>query len=371
MSAPPTSDDSDAPPTGEPDEVPAAATATPNGRAAPDWEKAWKVLSSLPGRRTEMLAILDGAIGDRLRSAGSPLALPMALIAAGNTLEMGADLAPQIPEPTGSISVFIHGLMGTENMWWTPGGDTRSFGDRLTQDEGTTPVYVRYNTGVHISTNGRELATLLQELVNAWPVRVTEINLVAHSMGGLVARSAGHYGSEAGYAWTSLLHRVFLIGAPLRGAPIEQLANLAAVTLRAIPTPPTWLLAWVFKQRSDGIKDLRHGYLVDEEWEGRNQDRLTLGRHYRVPLLDGVQHFVVAGMLVKDAPGPLSHVIGDSLVTPFSAKDEALDGTPLEGPVKGARVFPGVGHVALISNDDVYAQILDWWRRPPPSVQAT
>ena len=317
-----------------------------------------------------MLAILDGAIGDRLHEAASPLALPMTLIAAGNTIDTGKDLAPQIPNATGSISVFIHGLMATESMWWHPGGDVRSFGDRLAEDEGTTPIYVRYNTGVHISTNGRELAVMLQELVDSWPVPVTEVNLIAHSMGGLVARSACHYGSEGSLAWTSLLHRVFLIGAPLRGAPIEQLANLASVTLRTIPTPPTWLLGWVFKQRSDGIKDLRHGYLVDEEWQGKDQDRLTLGRHYKVPLLEGVQHFVVAGMLVKDAPGPLSHVIGDALVTPFSAKDEALDGTPLEGSVKGARVFPGVGHLALISDDDVYAQVLDWWRCPPPSVLA-
>ncbi len=317
-----------------------------------------------------MLAVLDGAIGDRLQSAGSPLALPMTLLVTGSLLEMDKDLEPQIPNASGSITVLVHGLMATEKVWWYPGGETLSFGDRLATDEGITPIYVRYNTGVHISTNGRELAATLQELVDSWPVPVTEINIVAHSMGGLVARSACHYGSEAGLAWTSLLHRVFLLGAPLRGVPMEQLANLATVTLSAIPTPPTWLLAWLFKQRSDGIKDLRHGYLVDEEWEGQNQDRLTLGRRHRVPLLEGVQHYVAAGMLLEDAPAPLSHLIGDMLVTPFSAKDEALDGSPLEGAVKGARVFPGLGHNALVSNDGVYAQILSWWRCPPPSRQA-
>ncbi len=336
-------------------------------RGGADWEKVWKLLASLPDRRPEMLAVLDGAIGDRLQSTGSSLAMPMTLLAGGKVLDLEKDLRPQIPNATGCITVFIHGLMATENVWWYPGGETRSFGDRLTEDEGVTPVYLRYNTGVHISTNGRQLAVLLQELVDSWPLPVTEINLVAHSMGGLVARSACHYGSEDGLAWVSLVHRVFLIAAPLRGVSMEQLANLATVTLSAIPTPPTWLLAWLFKQRSDGIKDLRHGYLVDEEWEGRNQDRLTLGRRHRVPLLEGAQHYVAAGMLLENAPAALSELIGDALVAPFSAKDEALDGSPLEGPVKGARVFPGLGHNALISDNDVYAQVLDWWRCPPPS----
>lgn len=336
-------------------------------RGGADWEKVWKLLASLPDRRPEMLAVLDGAIGDRLQSTGSSLALPMTLLADRKVLDLGKDLGPQIPNATGCITVYIHGLMATENVWSYPAGKTRSFGDRLAADEGVTPVYLRYNTGVHISTNGRQLAILLQELVDAWPVPVTEINLMAHSMGGLVARSACHYGSEGRLAWISLVHRVFLIAAPLRGVSMEQLANLATVTLSAIPTPPTWLLAWLFKQRSDGIKDLRHGYLVDEEWEGKNQDRLTLGRRLRVPLLEGVQHYVAAGMLLENAPAPLSQLIGDALVAPFSAKDEAIDGSPLEGAVKGARVFPGLGHNALISNDEVYAQVLDWWRCPPPS----
>ena len=57
--------------------------------------------------------------------------------------------------------------------------------------DGVTPVYLRYNPGRHISENGRDLAHRLQALVDAWPVPVEAISILAHSMGGLVSRSGG------------------------------------------------------------------------------------------------------------------------------------------------------------------------------------
>ncbi len=56
------------------------------------------------------------------------------------------------------------------------------------------------NTGLHISDNGRRLAELLDRLDGCWPVPVEEILLVGHSMGGLINRSACHYGMEDGHA---------------------------------------------------------------------------------------------------------------------------------------------------------------------------
>ena len=70
------------------------------------------------------------------------------------------------------------------------GQPARAGGERLVDDLGCTSVFVRYNTGRHISVNGRELSELLDALVRAWPREVEQIALVGHSMGGLVARSA-------------------------------------------------------------------------------------------------------------------------------------------------------------------------------------
>ena len=50
--------------------------------------------------------------------------------------------------------------METEFAWGFGGGET--YGARLARDLGVTPVYVRYNTGRHISENGRSLAELLE-----------------------------------------------------------------------------------------------------------------------------------------------------------------------------------------------------------------
>src|SRR3954471_17419693 len=123
------------------------------------------------------LGALNGAVGDRLAESGNPLALDM-------TLQGGGD-SPR-------VAVFVHGLCETDDAWALFG--RHPYGARLEEELGYTPLYLRYNTGIHISDNGRRLARLLEETVESWPVPVEEIALVGHSMGGLVARRACHYG---------------------------------------------------------------------------------------------------------------------------------------------------------------------------------
>src|SRR5918992_833720 len=101
-----------------------------------------------------------------------------------------AGLASAYPDATPRLAVFVHGLCETEAAWHI--GSRPGYGYRLREEHGYTPVDVRYNTGLHVSDNGRRLAQVLDHLVAAWPVEVEEIALVGHSMGGLVARSACH-----------------------------------------------------------------------------------------------------------------------------------------------------------------------------------
>src|SRR4051794_27770576 len=125
------------------------------------------------------LGALNGAIGDALQRNGSELALTMTARHPGH----GA--------ATPRLAVFVHGLCETDDAW-SLFGDRPTYGQRLAEELGYTPVYVRYNTGLHISANGRQLSELLDGLVAEWPVPVEEIALVGHSMGGLVSRSACH-----------------------------------------------------------------------------------------------------------------------------------------------------------------------------------
>ena len=48
--------------------------------------------------------------------------------------------------------------MATESIWDFPGDPDTTYGSLLARDHGVTPIYLRYNTGQHISVNGRELA---------------------------------------------------------------------------------------------------------------------------------------------------------------------------------------------------------------------
>lgn len=73
------------------------------------------------------------------------------------------------------------------------------------RDLGCTPIYLHYNTGLHISTNGRDFALLMEVLLHEWPHPIEQLTVLGHSMGGLVARSACHYASLARHAWAKRL----------------------------------------------------------------------------------------------------------------------------------------------------------------------
>src|SRR5436309_1398051 len=107
------------------------------------------------------------------------------------------------PDPAGHRPPGVLGRRPPRSPGQTspgPGGET--YGTRLARDLGATPVYVRYNSGRHVSENGRSIDELLEALVAAWPVEVGRIALVGHSMGGLVARSAAYEGARAGRRWS-------------------------------------------------------------------------------------------------------------------------------------------------------------------------
>ena len=121
----------------------------------------------------------------------------MAVRVNGKPVPLDPDTLRELfPDASSRVVVFVHGLMTTEYSWSL--GRREPYGDRLARELGCTPVYVRYNTGRHISENGRSLSELMEELVAAWPVEAEQVALVGHSMGGLVARSACCHASEGG-----------------------------------------------------------------------------------------------------------------------------------------------------------------------------
>ena len=152
-----------------------------------------RVLTSFPGRSESLVAVVNGLFGDTFEDRDSRWSTPMT-IRAGDTVlpfDRHALLDSLSTVDVGQrICVLVHGLMSTESIWGFANDPSTTYGTLLADDHDVTVLSVRYNTGRHISTNGRELAHLLNHLVSAWPVRVREVNLIGHSMGGLVVRSA-------------------------------------------------------------------------------------------------------------------------------------------------------------------------------------
>jgi hypothetical protein len=119
------------------------------------------------------------------------------------------------------------------------------------------------------------------------------------------------------------------------------------------------------RRRSAGIKDLRFGALVEEDWSSHDPDELHWPRRQPVPLLATADHYVIAGTLAGRIDHPAARVLGDSLVTFFSATGRTLTtrgATPFAD--SHVRNLPGVGHLALAHDDHVYDQLLGWWTTP-------
>jgi hypothetical protein len=249
--------------------------------------------------------------------------------------------------------VFLHGLFETEHAW-----GSEPYGTRLARDLGMTPVYVRFNAGRHISENGRSLAALLDELVAEWPVPVESIALVGHSLGGLAARSACCAGGD----WTALVRHTVTLGSPHTGAPLESAVHYAAAALGALPE--TRPFAGFLRRRSAGIRDMRSGSLVDEDWRDRDPEALRAAACKEVPLLDGVAHHFVAATVTRDARHPVGRLVGDWLVLRPSASGRSRTRVIGFGDEDGMHLG-GAHHLALLNHPAVYAQLRDWLARAP------
>lgn len=302
---------------------------------------------TVPGpERLALLAALNGVVGDRLAAEGNALALPMALCRDGVPLHLTREaLAQAILRPSSHVVVLVHGSSMNDLQWARKGHE---HGLHLEGTLGATSVRVRYNTGLHVSQNGALLDALLEELVAAWPVRLSGLTLLAHSMGGLVARSACAAGARSSRQWLRSLRSLVFLGTPHDGAPLERAGNLfgGALALSSYSRP----LAALAKIRSAGVTDLRHGFLLEEDWAGVDRFSLTGDRRTPVPLPAGVRCFAVAGSL---SPSPTKRPRSDGLVPVASALGLHL-------PESHQHVVFGAGHLDLLNAPEVTARLEAW-----------
>jgi pimeloyl-ACP methyl ester carboxylesterase len=318
---------------------------------------------SVPGpERAALVAALNGVIGDYLVETNNPLATEMAICVGGQALPLeAAALARAVPDANGKLVVFLHGSSMNDQQWTRAGHD---HGAALARDLGIFPVYLRYNSGLHISTNGRAFAEMLERLTLAWPAPITELVLVGHSMGGLVARSACHVADERGHAWRGKLTKLVCLASPHHGAPLERGGNMLDLLLGVSRYSAP--LSRLGRLRSAGVTDLRYGCVLDEHWEGR--DRFAHGRdpRRRLVLPEGVACYALAATLTPaapDGPGPTrtASLRSDGLVPVDSALGRHTRAELALGFPEGNQwIAYGTGHLEVLARKDVYETLRGW-----------
>jgi pimeloyl-ACP methyl ester carboxylesterase len=299
-------------------------------------------------RRLALVSALNGVWGDHLERTNNPLALPMSLRIAGQPWREA------VSAPTGRLLVLVHGLGMNDLQWQRNGHD---HGRMLAAELGFSPVYLRYNSGRHVSQNGRDFAERLASLVADWPVPVDELVIVGHSMGGLVARSA--CASGAGSAWMTRLSTLVFLGTPHHGAPLERGGRLVDAALEFSPYAAP--LARLGKARSAGITDLRFGNLHDADWQHRDRHAQTRDDRVPVPLPAGVRCCFVAATKGETSTGLRSTLVGDGLVPLASALGEHADpARTLKVPRRQQLVVTSAHHWDLLDRAEVRRRLVAW-----------
>lgn len=304
-------------------------------------------------RGANLLGAVNGVIGDRLALEGNGAAVRLAVRAGGRSVSPDrASIGAAFPDATPKLAVFVHGLCGSEHSWTPPGQPDLAFGRRLRADLGYTPVLVRYNSGLHVSENGRALAQELELLVAAWPVEVAEVILIGHSMGGLVSRSACHYGRGA--LWTERLRHVICLGTPHLGAPLEKAVNVATHGLGVVGE--TRAFATFLNRRSVGIKDLRFGAVVDEDWLDRDPDAFLQDHSVAVEPPESARQHAIAATVTTDHRHPVGQLVGDLLVRMPSATGQGRR-RQVKLELAPDHHLGGAHHLHLLHHPAVYARI--------------
>ena len=284
-----------------------------------------KQASSL--RREAVLAALNGVFGDYLVAHQNPLAITMQLRQHERPLVLNnAALATSFATENHKLLVLVHGLCMNDLQWHRERPDhsaSHDHGASLARDLGYTPIYLYYNSGRHIATNGAEFAAILEQL---WPADISELVIIGHSMGGLVARSAYLHANQANHSWPQRLKKIIFLGTPHHGAPLERAGNWVDMLLDI--SPYTAPFARLGKIRSAGIKDLRYGRIMHEDTPDRGP--MLPNRNVN----KSVKYYAIAATKQKQAGGDGARLRSDGLVP--------------------------VDHFDLLSSGEVYDQIYRW-----------
>lgn len=338
--------------------------------------------------RAAAIAAVNGVCGDHLARTENPLAIAMRMrvfigpdknsselgeaepkVAFGHMFEtrrramdifpVGEALAEEDFKPSARILILAHGLC-MNDMEWT--SQQYNHGHMLADNNGYSPVYLLYNSGRHVSENGREFAEQITGLLANWPVPVESVTVVGFSMGGLLVRSALHVAAEEQLSWLQKVDKVVYVGTPHHGSALERGGYWLQKS--ATFSPYTAPLGALGKIRSAGITDLRHGNIRDEDWQSHDEHEDNADHRLPTPLVDGIEHFAIGATLSAEPAERIEQLRSDGLVHPTSS--QGLHKHPQRQLVfapGNTRLIYGLGHLSMLNDQRVAAQLQEWLGR--------
>lgn len=307
----------------------------------------WTPITSRPAGAV-LTGAVNGLVGDHMVALQNDLAVPMALFTStvddegearhaelpvADTDAIRDTVADHPERDLGHVVLFVHGLGETEHAWRLADEDSagEGYAERIASSVGAVPLLLRYNSGMRIAHNGAALSVLLAELTERWPVPIRRLDLVGHSMGGLVLRHACHAAVVTGEPWVHAVRRMVYLGSPHRGAPLAHQVDRLASRLAKYAQSRTW--GEFLDRRSAGIRDLVAG-VADTD----------------VPLLAHSTHHGVAASVTASEHHPLASILGDLLVPVDSAR----------GALTDVETLPSSHHFHLLNDPRIHTHLLRW-----------
>jgi hypothetical protein len=155
------------------------------------------------------------------------------------------------------------------------------------------------------------------------------------------------------------VRRIACLGSPHHGAPLERGGNWFEELVGSLPFAGP--LSRLGRLRSAGITDLRHGNLIDEDWNGGDRFERAHDRRTPVPLPAGVQCLAVAATTGARSGDARDRLVADGLVPVASALGRHRDAQrDLAIDESMRRVIYRTHHMGLLGHPEVLKALTDW-----------
>ncbi len=306
------------------------------------------------------LALVNSMIGAYLDQSQNPLAVQMGFYAQARKLRLDAPLPEQLTHaPAQRVIIFVHGLTQLENIWDYPPDDgstasilshyidvcldasppamQQDYGTKLQQELGFTPFYLRYNSGLSLDKNGRQLSQQIDALFAAYPRPIEELVLVGYGMGGRLLNYAQYAAQKSRSAWLPKLSRCVYLGNLHEGSLLAWLLQLSSSVIRSLPL-----------YRSDAIADW-----VDV-CSKRLQQTQSPSAETLAIFYAGAQHsFIRSDIRSASRPQAAAASVYADPAAPHCA--------PQNAPAGSRYVYlEGMSPLRLAHSDRVYALLAQW-----------